>query len=123
MSKTRAEFVKPILKALDGIQPYAKTPNASLYANEILHKIRELEDISPNDPFLEILSGFYVALAFDNQWTDYKAEQYAAIRKTLKKFADRPTLKPSEVEKAVMEIEEIGFDTTPIPIVPEDFDE
>lgn len=112
----RPLFVKPILKALKDIEPYTKTPDASLYVNEILHKIQELEVKSPNDPFLEILSGFYIALAFNNQWADYETEQYAAIRNILKRFAGRPALKLTEIEKAILEMEEIGFNTTPIPI-------
>ncbi len=34
---TRAIFVKPILQALDEIQSYAKTPDASLYVHDILY--------------------------------------------------------------------------------------
>ena len=120
---TRAIFMKSILQALDEIQPYVKTPDASLYIHDILHKIQEFEETSPNDPFLEILSGVYVALAFENQWMDYEAKQYTGIRKLLKTFAERPTLKSTDIEKVIMKMEEIGFDTTPIPIFSGDFDE
>lgn len=106
----RSSLVNPILKALHDIQPYAKTSHATVYVNEILYKIRELEDNSTNDPFLEVLSGFYIAMTFDNQWAKYEAEQYEAIRKLLKKFAKHPVLKLRDIEKAIIEMEEIGFD-------------
>ena len=120
---TRAIFVKSILHALDAIQSFAQTPDAALYVHQILHQIREFETTCPDDPFLEILSGLYMALAYDNLWADYEAGQFAAVLKILKNFADRSVLKPADIEKAIMKLEEAGFDTTPIPIFTETFDE
>lgn len=120
---TRAIFVKPILQALDAVQPFAQTPDAALYVHQILHQIRDFEAISPEDPLLEVLSGLYMALAYDNLWADYQAGQFTAIRKILQKFAGRPVLKPMDIEKAIMTMEEVGFNTTPIPIFIEESDE
>ncbi len=120
---TRAIFVKSILQALDAVQPFAQTPDAALYVHHIFHQIREFETISPDDPLLEVLSGLYVALSYDNLWSDYHAGQFAAIRKILKTFADRPELKPMDIEKAIMEMEAAGFNTTPIPMFAEASDE
>lgn len=115
----REYFVIPILKSLQSIEPYAETSDAAIYINEILHNIQELERNSPFDPFLEVLSGLYIGLVFDNKWANYKASQYAGLREILKRFANRSSLQPPEIEKAIIEMEEIGFDTTPIPIVTE----
>ena len=112
----REYFVTPIMNSLQSVEPYAETSDAALYINDILHNIQELEKNSPFDPFLEILSGLYIALSYDNKWADYKGSQYAGLRKILKKFANRSSLQNSEIEKAIMAMEEIGFDTTPIPI-------
>lgn len=115
--------IQPILKALDAIQPFTQTPDAALYVHQILHQIREFETTVPDDPLLEVLSGFYVALAYENLWADYDAGQFAAVQRILKKFADRPALKPMDIEKAIMEMEAAGFNTTPIPIFTEASDE
>jgi hypothetical protein len=66
----RTSLVEPILKFLRDVQHHACTPNAALYINKILYNIRELEDKSPDDPFLEVLSGLYMALAYENQWAN-----------------------------------------------------
>lgn len=116
---TRAIFVKSILQALDRIQAFAQTSDAISYAHQILYQIQEFETTSPDDPFLEILSGLYVALAYENLWADYDAGQFAVVRRILKNFADRPVLKPMDIEKAIMAMEAAGFNTTPIPIFTE----
>ncbi len=60
--------IQPILDALDTVQPFVQTPDAALYVHQILYQIREFETTSPDDPFLEVLSGLYVALAYDDLW-------------------------------------------------------
>lgn len=112
----REHFVIPILNALQSIEPYATTSDAAPYVNEVLHNIQELGKKSPLDPFLEILSGLYIALVFDNQWANYEPIQYRNLLQILKKFANRTSLKTPDIEKAIMAMEEEGFDTTPIPI-------
>ncbi|MDO8736786.1 MAG: hypothetical protein Q7K29_06855 [Thermoleophilia bacterium] len=116
----RAHFTKPILDALQKAQPHALSPNASVYINDILHQIRQMEHKIPHDPFLEILYAFYDALAFKNKWMDFDATQFAMVREVLKRFAERSELRQSEIEKAIMKLEEIGFDTTPIPMAIDD---
>ena len=112
----RKHFIKAILDALQSVEPYAKTSDAAPYIREILHNIKEMGKNSPLDLFLEILSGIYIALVFDNKWADYEPIQYSNLSETLKKFASRSSLNTNDIEKAIIEIEEIGFDTTPIPI-------
>ena len=118
----RSSLVKPILRCLREVQHHTGTPNAALYINEILHKIRDLEDASPHDPLLEVLSALHMALAYKNQWADYAADQYASISNLLRRLARRPFPNHTDIEKAIMKMEDIGFDTTPIPIAMEEDD-
>lgn len=116
----RSHFTKPILAALQNIKPYALSLNAAVYIDEILHKIRQMEKDIPHDPFLELLYAFYDALAYENQWLLYNGDQFVQAKEVLKQFAERVDLPQSEVEKAIMRLEQIGFDTTPIPLDSED---
>ena len=112
----RSSLVKLILKRLRDVQHYVGTPNAALYINEILHNVRDLEDKSPHDPLLEVLSALYMVLAYENQWADYTADHYESIYHLLRRLARRPFSKPTDIEKAIIALEDLGFDTTPIPI-------
>lgn len=116
-------YIQPILNTLDAIRPYARTPDAGVYANQICHHIREFEAASPDDPLMEILSGLYMALAYDNLWADYEAGQFATARTILETYANCPVLKSTDIENAIMEMETAGFNTTPIPIFAESSEE
>lgn len=113
----RAQLTRPILDALEKIQPHALSPDALVYINDILHTIKQMERAIPRDPFLEVLFAFYDAVSFENQWKDFDATGFAEVRDVLKKCAKRPELRQSDIEKAIMRLEKIGLDTTPIPVV------
>lgn len=115
----RTHFLKPILEALRKIQPYAGSPSATVYANQILHKIRDLDEQSPDDPILEILFALYDALAFDGLWATYTASQYEEARQLLTRVVQEP-IHPKNVEKALADLDSIGFDITPYPFLVEE---
>jgi uncharacterized protein (DUF433 family) len=116
-------LITPILRSLRAIQEFARTADAGVYVNQICHHIQELEAASPDNPLVEVLSGLYMALVYDNLWTDYDARQFEAVRKILKTYADRPVLQPTDIEHAIMEMEAAGFNTTPIPVSAESSNE
>lgn len=109
----KMHFLRPLLDAFDKIQLHANSADAAFYVDTILHTIRHMEDHSPRDPFLDILFALYDALAINNNWTKYGAEQYREAKKVLEKYSGRSGLGQKAIEKAIEELEEIGFDTTP----------
>lgn len=119
----RANFVPQILTALEEVQPHALSPNALVYIDEILTTIKNMESECPDDPLLEILFSLYDALSFENNWANTKGVEFNGANLLLKEYANRFPLRNREVEKAIMELEEIGFDTTPIPLIIENEDE
>lgn len=116
----RSHFVNPILKSLQLMQPFAGTSAGAAYIADILNNIHRMAQRSPSDGFIEILLALYDSLAFQGQWVTYNSDQFNNAYAILKKYAERTLLKANDVEKAIMEIEDIGFDTTPIPLVIED---
>lgn len=123
MKIVRMHFLKPILDALRKVQSHVGSPDAAVYVNRILRTIRRLDEVSPRDPFLEVLFALHDAMSFENNWTFYNAEQFAKAWEILKKYSNREVLNQNGVEKAIMELEEAGFDTTPFPIVLDHTDE
>lgn len=119
----RAHFVNPILEALQKVQSHARSSSMAVYIDQTLHMIRQMEDHLPDDPLLEVLFAFYDALAFRNQWSYYEADQYAKAREVVRLASQKQPLQPSAVEKAIMDLEDIGFNTTPYPLDMEEKEE
>lgn len=109
----RLHFLMPILNSLTQVQSYAKSPAAAVYIDEILHNIREMEKRSSSDPFLEVLFAFYDSLAPQGLWATYTAKQFAKARDVIIKISRKYPLSSSIIEKAILQLEEIGFETTP----------
>ncbi len=109
----RRNYNSKILKSLDEVQAHAKTANASVYINEILHAIRDMEIRSSEDPFLEILFAFYDSLACNGLWATYSSDQFSIAREILESASKKRTLESKSVGDAIIKLEEVGFDTTP----------
>lgn len=119
----RARFVNPILEALQKVQPYEGSSSMAVYIDQILHTIRQMEDHLPDDPLLEVLFALYDALAFNGRWGHYKADQYAKAIEVVRRVSQQQPLQTNAVEEAIMELENIGFDTTPYPLDMEEMEE
>ncbi len=115
----RAHFTKLILQSIRNVQPYAGTPNASVYVHKILHTIRDFEDKSPDDPILEVLFAFYDALAYQHQWTTYTSTQFEKAEEILNQIT-KESIKSKDIEKAVAALDNVGFDTIPFQFSLED---
>ncbi|HXH09647.1 MAG TPA: hypothetical protein VNP04_07795 [Alphaproteobacteria bacterium] len=109
----RVHFASPLLADLRNIQRHCGTPTAAVYADSILRTIRAMRDLMPFDPYTEIAMALYDAMAFENHWLDYTAEQYEGAHHLLRNLADRSQLRNNDVEKAILNLEDLGFDTTP----------
>jgi hypothetical protein len=109
----RVHFVNPILADLRQIQRHCGTPAAAMYADSILRTIRAMRDLVSYDPYVEVTMALYDAMAFQNQWLNYTAEQYEGAHRVLRKLAGRAQLRNNNIENAIMDLEDLGFDTTP----------
>lgn len=109
----RAHFLGPILDALRKLQPHIGSPGSITYIDSLFCAIRQMMEHSPEDPFLEVLLAFYDALTFNHSWARYTAKQYAEAYKVLKQLSSQQHIHMNAVERAIMKLEDIGFDTTP----------
>lgn len=108
----RAHFTDIILADLNKLKHDCGQPDAAVPANNILHTIRSYRDESPYDPFLDILIALHDAMQFENRWIEYDAAQYEGAYKILKEYANK-NLDDSKVSKAIIQLEELGFETLP----------
>ncbi len=109
----RAHFAKEILRSLEQLADCAGEPIAARYAGTMLRAMRTLRDINPYDPYVEVAMALHDALAFENRWLGVPAERYRGALDVLKKLHKLRRIDNTKAEKAIVDLEEIGFDTTP----------
>jgi len=109
----RVHFTSQILTDLRQIKRYCGKPTAAVYADSLLLTMRAMDEISPFDPFVEVIMALHDALAYQDNWSKFSPNQYEGAYQLLKGLIQRHHISNNAVEKAIMELEKIGFDTTP----------
>lgn len=109
----RVHFTSQILTDLRQIKRYCGKPTSAVYADSLLLTMRAMDEISPFDPFVEVIMAIHDALVYQDNWSKFSPDQYEAAYKLLKSLVQRHHISNDAVEKAIMELEKIGFDTTP----------
>lgn len=117
----RSHFTRDILSDLRKIQRCAREPGAAVYANALLRSMRAMRDRCADDPFVDVVLALHDALAHENRWADLEAQQYVGAYDVLKALAERPSVQGQQAEKAIVRLEELGFETTPFEIQDELF--
>jgi hypothetical protein len=115
----RTHFLTDILAQLSNLATFARSEQAPNYAGRLFRAMRLFRDHLPTDPFSAVVLALYDALAFDNNWIRYTAQQYAKAREILRRFGNQD-LNENKALKAVAALEDIGFDTTPFSIPDDD---
>ncbi len=118
-AKVRERFTKGLLEDLKTLQASAGTPLASLPANRMLHDLRDLRDLMPFDPFVEVAMALYDGLVFEDRWCELGADQYEGLHGIFAELPRGRELSEEEVVRAILAIERMGIDTTPLPAVAE----
>lgn len=109
----RIHFANLILRDIENIQQNIKYSTFVIYANSLLHNMLTMRDLLPYDPYTEVIMALYEALAFENTWKNYTFEQYEGAYQLLKNLAKVDKCTNEKVEKAIIKLEHLGFNTTP----------
>lgn len=109
----RTHFVNQILADLSKIQKHCGNISAAVYVDSLLRTMRAMEELSPYDSYIEVVIALHDALAYQDNWDKFSAEQYKGAYRVLKELAQLQRINSDVAEKAVMKFEELGFDTTP----------
>jgi hypothetical protein len=108
----RQHFLKDIVRYLQRLEQQAQRPESADYANKLFHAMRAVRDRLMTDPFSAVVIALHDALAFQNGWARYDAQQYNKAREILVRFGNQD-LHEEKALKAIAALEEVGFDTTP----------
>lgn len=114
----RTHYANQLLAELAQLEQHCAEPIAARYAGSLLSTMRTVRDVAPFDPFVDVVVALHHALAFENRWADYSARQYQEACEVLKKLGQRKSVSDDKAAKAIIELEEIGFDTTPFTLDP-----
>jgi hypothetical protein len=101
-----------ILQALQQVQAHAGKSSAGVYIHKILQTITQVEAEDPADPVLEVLFALYDALAYNDLWLTYTADQYQQAHQVMIRIVNE-SLNSHQFEEAIAALEAVGFDTMP----------
>ncbi len=113
----RERFIRGLLKDLKSIQAHIGTSRALVPANRMLHDLRDLRDVLPFDPFVEVAMALYDGLVFEDRWSELSPEQYQGLYTIFLELPRDRELSEEEVVDGILAIEALGIDTTPFPAV------
>ena len=116
----RPLFLTPILKSLHDIQEYVGTAGAAMYVEQILKKVCEMHEALPNDSIIEVLRALYDSMVQEANWVTYNAKQYQGAYDILGVLSKKFPVTKRQYEKAILKLDEIGFDTLPFTLVEEE---
>lgn len=108
----RTLYHQTILQALAVLQTHAGRPEARCHVEAIFRAIRDLEEHAPEESLLEVWLALYDALAHDDLWLTYTAEQYQAAYHILAAMGTQP-IPAQQVEDTIAALDDAGFDTMP----------
>ena len=109
----RSHFANQLLPSLKALADHSDEVTAARYATDLLTTMRTARDIAPFDPFLDVVLALHDALAADNRWIEYSSEQLIGAYDVLRKCSQYSKISNDKAEKAILDLEELGFDTTP----------
>ena len=110
----RSHFVNDIVYDLGQLERVdSDSPSRTACVDSVLQSISRMRKFALDDVFSDLLLAFYDALTVDNKWTEYTNDQYGAARDLMIELSGRKNLREEAVDRALIKLEDIGFDTTP----------
>lgn len=120
LQSMRPFLITDILNALHEVQPFAGTAKAAMYIYQIFETKTKMESLIYDDSILEIIRALYDSLACNDRWTDYNAKQYQKAFNIIEPLLKLYPVSQGEIDRAILALEEEGFDTTPYALAEEE---
>lgn len=115
-SVIRSHYIKQIIRDLTVLATKAQTPSAAMPALSLLRTIRRMRDELPYDTWASLMLALHDSLSYKDKWSVFSASQYQQAVTTIKTLYSSNTTVPKRILKGIMDLEKIGFDTTPFEI-------
>lgn len=109
----RSHYADKILEYLARIEPAAGSPEMEFFVSGLLRTIRQMRDNCPEEPLTDIALALYDSITFEKRWFCFTSNQYSEARRIITEIASRKHLGYDAIKRAIVELEEAGFDTTP----------
>jgi hypothetical protein len=105
----RRPFVEKILLDLQRIQWFRDGLPSAAYAGHLMRTIKAMFHQIPADPLTEVLMTLHDAMAYQNHWIQYTAEQYQRASVLIADLSDRPHLNREDTTQALQVLATLGF--------------
>jgi hypothetical protein len=112
----RVHETKRVLNELLSIQGHCGSSRMAVYADSLIRALRSMRDALPTDPYVDVVVALHDALAHENRWADYTAEQYCSAYEMLKSLVKSGAIDQRKADRAVLALEQVGFNTLPFEI-------
>jgi hypothetical protein len=120
LEASAAEMTKSMLPDLEQLSKCAEEPVAAVFADSLLRKMRSLHDAYMYDPYTEVILALHDALAHQNRWINYTSKQYEGAYNLFSALVNQNTITNTDVENAIITLENLGFNTLPFGTILED---
>ncbi len=110
------KITESLLPDLEELSRCAGEPYSAVFADGILRKMRSMVDKCMGDSYTEVVVALHDALAHQNRWLDYSGEQYQGAYNLFLSLVNRGTIGNTEVENAIIALENLGFNTLPFSV-------
>ncbi|BAZ08832.1 hypothetical protein NIES4071_06380 [Calothrix sp. NIES-4071] len=120
LEASATEITKAMLPDLEQLSKCAEEPVAVVFADSLLRKMRSLHDAYMYNPYTEVVMALHDALAHQNRWINYTSKQYEGAYNLFSALVNQNTITNSDVENAIISLENLGFNTLPFGTILED---
>jgi hypothetical protein len=105
----RRPFTEKVLLDLQRIQWFRDGLPSAAYAGHLMKTIKAMFQQIPAEPLTEVLMALHDAMAYQNHWIQYTAEQYQDAAVLIKDLNDRPQLNHEDTTQALQVLATLGF--------------
>lgn len=110
----RTHYSRKIYEKLTWLsENFESTVEALPIWQELLEVLFDFKDNNFEDPFSAFISGLYDGLVNNDSWINLISSDFKVILKLIKSLNNNKNLDYDKIDKALMDLEDIGLDTTP----------
>lgn len=108
----RVHLVQQLSDDLSAMAREARSTGVAPAVGSFLDAVHKMADVMPEDSLTDISFSLANALIVGNRWTEYSSDQFEGARRILSDLGNRKQVTERAADKAIVDLEEIGFATT-----------
>ena len=108
----RVHLVQQLSDDLKVMARTARSTAATSAVASFLEAVHRMADVIPGETLTDVAFALANALVVDNRWTNYRSDQFEGAREILSDLGNRRQVTDRAADKAILELEDLGFSTT-----------